>query len=154
MTWGSVADWVAAVGASGALFWAVNSEVRRQRRERDLPAHRVSAWTEWDVKGTAEPRPFAVYVHNADESAAYSVVVEVRRNTSDEPPFRIIMGIVAGGQTSDYVLRNEWEQHFPPDGGKPVVELYFTTSDERRWHRSHSGTLSPLTAYPFQVRQP
>jgi hypothetical protein len=149
MSWGTIADWVAAVGTSGALLWAIVSEGRRQRSERDAPAHRLSGWVEWRrvAEPDLAPRPWTVYVRNSGEMPIYGVIADV--GTVDETWMTIDFGVVAAGSTDDYVLTDK--VRFPPSADVPAIDLFFRTSDGRLWHREARGELRTIAALPDHI---
>jgi hypothetical protein len=140
---GSLAEWLAAIGTTGALGWAVGSEVRRRRLVRDAPAHRLSAWAEWQrlPEASIAPREWSLYVRNSGDTPAYDVLVRVVRRHSGAT-LDVRFGVVAPGSTDDWLLTDK--QRWPPTGGPLAVELFFQTSDERRWHRDANGSLREI----------
>jgi hypothetical protein len=153
--WGDVAAWVGGIATSAALYltYGLLRITRREQRtdqaeKREAQARLVSAWTD-----------------NLQETSGsqYSVTITLQ-NSSDEPVYglRTAVGSQWSGADIEYV-EFDLEYIVPPksqqqkqmvlpfartEGGlkSPLpVELLFSDSAGKRWHRDRYGSLIHLT---------
>lgn len=153
MAWGTLPDWVSAVGTLGAfavalMLLARELAERTRRREQDErhQAQLVSAWV-------IDPPPRGGSVRNVDILHPDDVWIGWR-NGSQEPVHRVVVRIYPGF-TDTTPIEARWEV-WPPDSTgcdavpmminpelmvRPPVELSFTDSAGRHWVRSTAGQL-------------
>lgn len=144
MDFGSVADWLAAIGTVGALFVSLNllREDRRMRAREQ--ATRISVWTEWrrspDHHDTSEREYFA-YINNASDAPIYVDLMRVHHTPDDPPDLLVEMGTVPAHDTADYGLDVE---DFRPDGLPPYVSITFLDTNRVPWSLDSRAVLKRL----------
>lgn len=160
MELGTIADWLAAAAAAGALIAAIGAgrtaaklygvEAKREsdadelRNRRD--ARSIHAWAAIWIDDSGR-RKDGIVVSNGSESPAYEMLIHSTRPSGVEPVLRLT--VVPPGEY--FVARTEEKYHWEfPDllaqvGGlirpimkKPewsVTELHFKDVDQREWVR-------------------
>lgn len=139
VAFGTLPEWVAAIGTGGALVAAVlllRDDRKTRRTQDDLmtqeQAERIGSWI------TAPNSDFIVHVRNASDLPIYNVTVEGgtpaghdpwRSNTSwiTLPPGETDMARVPSGSS--------------PTGAIILYQTTFTDSAGRSWSRDASGSL-------------
>lgn len=141
--WGAVPDWVEALGTIGAFsitLLLLNGEIKA-RREMDeerlyRDARRVSTYVVRNKPDRADTNVmFIARVHNAGEMPIYDTTVFVGpfedHPEEKEPHF---VGVVSPDRTAGVELEGRLgDEHF--------VDVVFTDSAGREWHRSGEGAL-------------
>ena len=149
--WGTVADWVAAIGTTGALLvsaFLLSIEIRARRDrvadERRRQASQVSALIEYAPIMTSalgsEGDDWQIQVHNSSSEPIYSCVVYVP--TADEFPIEVVFGTIPGNDKRSDRLHPNTAEHLRdlPFPG-PVVEVGFVDSRGHGWRRDCFGEL-------------
>jgi hypothetical protein len=151
--WGDVATWVGGIATSAALFFTYGllRITRREQRtaqaeKREAQARLVSAWMS--------------QIHQETSSSKYSVTV-ILQNSSDEPVYglRAAVGAEWSGADIEYVefdldyivppksrQQKEIVLQFTRAGAYAArsslpIELLFSDSAGKRWHRDRYGSL-------------
>jgi len=146
--WGSVADWVAAIGTGGALLatiWLLRQELSTRRltfhRERRAQAEQVAAWTEFDLD-----RGIALVMKNASGMPIYSV-----RATAGTPAghdswqTEVAAVTLAPGEA----MRSERLDSESPTGAVIFYDLEFNDSAGVGWRRGADGDLQEVEPLPY-----
>lgn len=170
MEWGSVPEWVGAIGTTGAfvaglvLLGKELQEHRSRRAERRLEAaSQVSTWWEYDRSRSGDPAPsigkgvksfytafWALHVRNGGPAPVYDCTVYVGpRKDFQQLPDSYFFPVVAGGTTlSENLDDMEIELWHDEDKGllaKDVwAEVTFTDPSGRSWLRDAYGRLVEL----------
>jgi hypothetical protein len=151
--WGDVATWVGGIATSAALYltYGLLRITRREQRtaqaeKREAQARLVSAWMS--------------QIHQETSSSKYSVTV-ILQNSSDEPVYglRAAVGAEWSGADIEYVefdldyivppksrQQKEIVLQFTRAGAHAArsslpIELLFSDSAGKRWHRDRYGSL-------------
>lgn len=138
--WGSVADWVAAVGTVGSLFAALHiiKEERKEKRKavEDAPllqAQLVSAWSE------VENDQHVLFAMNGGINPIYDVMVYgspvdfIAHPSGPSHNVEVLFGTIAPGKTLDE--KGQSDRLKCDRFGEPSVEIEFTDVHERHWKR-------------------
>jgi len=154
--WGDVATWVGGIATAVALiltYWLLRITLREQRRlqteQRQAQARLVSAWSSQIQRAADGPR--------------YSVTVTLKNN-SDEPIYGLRAAVGPGWSASDrsyteldlvYVMppKSHKDEEVsiqlhrqPADAAESLpVELIFSDTAGRFWHRDRNGELTQIT---------
>lgn len=155
--WGSVPDWVEAIGTSGA-FVAGLLLLRRQlselraletMREREAARH-VAAWWKWD-SALPEPR-YRIFVRNGGADPVYKCRSEIVF-TDGRDSVSYYLPLLPPEETEEFLVSPRDLDVAPGDYPRSpdpfaTVELSFEASDGRVWRRDGDGTLTELTTQP------
>lgn len=146
--WGTLPEWVAALGTVGAFSVALlllgrqmaalrASEEDRRKRQ----AFNVGAWWEPIKNGHI----YRFHVRNANPTPIYSCLVILR--AVYKPVGAAIMSIsVPVVAPNDTAIEDRPAAEIHPDDVRGAsVELGFTDSDGRHWRRHRDGTLAELS---------
>lgn len=152
---GTVADWVAALGTSGALlltYYLLRKEIG-EIRARDLErkaaqASLVSAWTLGYGKRT-EGDGVIVRFQNASQLPIYSCTIVARADAGEYPPSS---ASDAGGAYFSAMAPGEHGETFvipaqdPPSDAllPPPAKIMFTDATGAHWRRRADGRLESL----------
>jgi hypothetical protein len=141
-----LAEWVAAIGTSGALIVSLWIVLEDRRSRRIDQARRISVWSEWKrVPGGHDPTPrqFFVYIHNSSDSPIFVEQLRaVQWHGADEAvEEEVRWGVVPAHAIDDYGLE---ESLFDPNLERPIVEMTFSDVDALRWFRDSFGKLKAL----------
>lgn len=155
--WGDVATWVGGIATSAALYltYGLLRITRREQRaaqaeKREAQARLVSAWTN--------------QIQQDSSSSKYSVNFTLQ-NFSDEPVYglRVAVGSEWSGTDIayveldlDYIVPPKYQQQKEivlqfsrtsagTAGSSLPVELLFSDSGGKRWHRDRYGSLIQIT---------
>lgn len=176
---GNVAEWVAAIGTTGALFvggrllWIELGQARRREEEqRREAASKVSAWWEPLTVREGEPSPFNDPTPNIRASGTYWVLRV--RNGGTEPVYdcrAVVLSRPRRGETAD--IQEFHYVHLPPEGtktemldpkldiekrqrspGEALVTLFFVDPVGRHWQREGWGGLKERPPVPRRMTDP
>ena len=147
--WGTVPDWIAAIGTTGALLVAVTLLWREQRDHDVAQARLVSAW-----------------VNEVDDSRPEPLSGVVVQNKSDEPVYDVIIFLfdsVAHAEVGEPGQEIFHVEVLPPGtrhratdsvharmGHIPLLTLTFTDSSNRRWTRKGGSLQRAASDYPYR----
>lgn len=143
IAYGTLPDWVAAIGTAGALIAAVVllRDDRRIRRAQDEEhtrdqAQKIGTWI--------TSSDFSVYVinlRNASDLPIYNVTVEFGTPAGHDPWTSATSWItMPPGETDQAPVSAEAS----PTGAVILYSTSFTDSAGRSWRRDASGDLSPI----------
>ena len=148
VTWGTVPDWLAAVGTVGALVAGLVL-LRRQlseyalsaRERRATQASLILGWTVPPAKD--EPQQAAVVVvRNASPSPVYKLMAFLRDESGD---MRIVWASSPVGPSVERrIVVKFGHQHEP--AAADIIELEFTDGSGLTWRRDTDGTLTEVSS--------
>ncbi len=132
LDWGTVADWVGAVGTGGALLSSLYF-IRRDKREaaeeaRGAQARLVVAWTN-ETKGEASTYNVIGHVRNASSEPVFDVEIQVADEGSSQnatwstPGLPMVLPPQAVGEFKLYEVSTV------------RLDLRFTDANGRKWRR-------------------
>lgn len=145
--WGTIPDWIAAVGTAGALFVGLLLLGRQmsafessEQDRRAKHAYNVGAWWE-PVTGGQVARFF---LRNANPTPVYDCLILLRAKS--KPLGVAILSIsIPVVKPNDQVSEDRDASEVHPDDLRGArVELGFTDSDGRHWLRTRDGSLTEL----------
>lgn len=159
--WGSVPDWLAAVGTLAAFAVALRLLAKELAARREYEGDRRRAQARlistWDTFPEPDPHDSSVYwfyvvVKNASEEPVYrvSVVMEepgsIFAETTGSPNARMEFFTVAPGESDRLGFRM-------PEHRSGRLTLSFTDAAGRRWERYPDGRLVELNRPPRRPRK-
>jgi hypothetical protein len=137
LEWGSVAEWFAAVGTVGALYFSLVLFVAERRRIRRAPADAFTTWSIRRMGGKTRPRlkGLTLYAHN---SGVTPIAVAIVSSPHGEPgQFTQMINRVEGtlmpiapGESITRELKFGKE---PPDPNRVLIHI--TDGGGRQWWR-------------------
>lgn len=150
INWGSVPDWVGAVGTVGALAAAVMvfaAELRHRREERKDAekdqARLVAAWIEGPAESTitsSNPEvTFRVRILNRSDLPVYNCLTRLEW-PGNPAAHHQILGAVAPGTDRELILGIKWTT---AASNWPTLSLGFTDAAGRHWRQYGAGKLEP-----------
>lgn len=165
--WGSVPEWVAAVGTAGALLvggWLLLKELREFRlieKSRETEdAKKVSGWWKWEVGGnTFSPSEghwikvqHGYWLHLRNGSGAPIYDCEIRLVVPSDETLQhhgYIYPLIAPGETYPSPVPSSalglMDVEYPLEPAWDAwVEVTFTDPEGRRWQRGEKGKLEEL----------
>lgn len=150
--WGTVPDWIGAIGTAGALVAAVvvfSIELRHRREERKDAekdqARLVAAWVTGPA-GTStltshqSSMEYPVRIVNRSELPVYSCLV--RLEWPGAPAGHHILGTLAPGHDGTTQCGVPWSA-VSVEVGTPTLSLGFTDAAGRPWRQYGAGKLEP-----------
>jgi hypothetical protein len=151
--WGNVAEWIAAIGTVGALWYALVQFGQHRRARHIEQARLVSAWIrsirEPDVPLSSDQTEITLVLRNGSPEPIYNCAVYVW--TSDPPELGVDLPAVGG--VSDLVPPSTESEStafvdipfysFEEAHGRGLsnVDLLFTDASGSHWHRDRGGRL-------------
>lgn len=145
MNWGSVPDWLAAVGTVGALFVALAllcREMKDRRHAAEMadrkPADGVFAW----VEPRTDAGGWQTFVLNRSDQPVYDAVVYFTPLT--DPPLPTVESVWGTVPPGDPRPGDRFGDHPTDLFGIPTVEIEFTDGRGRHWRRDADGQLRRL----------
>lgn len=152
VTGATAADWLEAIGTSGALLIGAFVLAREQRDRRRSQARQVNAWAT-QVLPKRDETESGAYVAMEGQCVAVEAL-----NTSDEPVYDFLVWVHHSYDARAPISGSLERKILPPgshvvlvDGielpqgglvGMPHVDVTFRDAADRRWQRLHNGELS------------
>ena len=149
MGWlGTVPDWLAAVGAIGALTTTVVVILRDRRDRVEYQARRLSVWSELDRSVPDDQklnlnRDYCMYVRNSSESPVFDGLVQAVASNGSH---YYVLQVVPAHETVDYRLPEQFRALEPPE-----VEITFRDAARRYWRIATDGILHHASPHHRQI---
>jgi hypothetical protein len=128
MAWGTIPDWLAAVGTLCAFFTLIY-EMQKDRREEQVS--RVTAWAEFSNSEASKLADITATISNASEMAIYDVEVRVLGLLLET---RHIPVLAPNSRRMEPFLAVEVDDKTSP----PRVSIAFVDASDRVWTRTGS----------------
>lgn len=149
ISWGTVPDWVAAIGTVGSLFTALyllKQEIGERKRllafRETQAARAVSAWCQF------EDDKYILFARNGGEEPIYDCMVYAHPLGAEALAegrthgLEVLFGTIPPGATLDDRTHSQALQS--DRFGFPPVEVEFTDAQGRHWRRAASGDIKTI----------
>jgi hypothetical protein len=146
-----LADWVAAIGTTGATFLAAAAITVQQRDRRRAAADSIGAWIETKDEGGLLMA--TIHVLNTGNQPVFEVAARAVGQNNFTRDYWALRDVPPGEQAARG--QNEWGDHMDAIDF-PHIELYFRDVSGRGWHRGPGGRLRrvyrPKSAYHYWMK--
>jgi hypothetical protein len=142
VAWGTIPDWLAAVGTVGALGVALVLLAKELRARREAIEDRVREHARYVAAWLGEQpssSPGLLAVHNGGQEPAYECIVKWTHSGYDEPPQLAAFAVLPPGETMHATVT-------PPAFMSllPPLTIFFTDARGIRWRRDPGGQLARI----------
>ena len=142
VAWGTVPDWLAAVGTVGALGVALVLLAKELRARREASEDRVREHARYVAAWLDEPpssSPALLLLHNGGQEPAYECIVKWTQGGYDEPQQLAAFAVLPPGETLGApVTTPAFMSLLPP------LTIFFTDARGIRWQRDPGGQLARI----------